>query len=60
MYYMLNKRTVDHHYKAASQICYRVTMTHLWLIFMTYQYTRENVLLIYLKFCPYGVRELSH
>ena len=56
---MFNKRTVEHHYKAAPQTYYRVTMSHLWLIFMTYPYTGEDVLLIYLKFCNFGVRELS-
>ena len=57
---MFSKRTVDHHRKAAPQIYYRVTMYHLWQSFMTYRYTGENVLHIYLKFCPFGVRELSH
>ena len=56
---MFVKRTVDDHCKTDPQIYYRVNMPHLRLSVMAYRYSRENVLLIYLKFCPFGDINLS-
>ena len=56
---MFNKRTVDHHCKTDPHTYHHVSMSHLWLSFRTFRYTGENVLVIYLKFCPFGFIKLN-